>query len=65
MEQYESFFSYPNAIALDIDCSHLVISPNLDEDEEPMPPFPNEIELLKKLHIIKNRKMTNYNYVYP
>jgi hypothetical protein len=29
-----------------------------------MPQFPNEFELLKTLHIIKNRKKNHYDKVY-
>lgn len=36
-----------------------------EKQEAQMPPFPKEFELLKQLHFTKNRKMTNYNKVYP
>jgi hypothetical protein len=59
--EIDHYIDYPDAVLLDIDASFVIKSNAMEQD---LPNFPNEIEVLKSLNRIKNRKLDNYDKIY-
>ena len=61
-DEYETYYSRPDSVLLDIDASY--VSPSQEMEGE-LPAFPKELEYLKLLNRIKNKAFDNYDKVYP
>ena len=57
----EDYRSWPDTILLDIDASYVTFS---NQQSFRLPKFPRELDWLKTLNRIKNRKFANYDQVY-
>lgn len=60
--EIDDYMDWPDSVLLDIDAS-CVLQSNLIENR--LPSFPKEIEMLKSLNRIKNRKLDDYDKIYP